>query len=355
MPQQEKKRTHKALPVYRINKHITYMRTAISVIIPMYNATGFIGKCLHSVFNQTFTNFEIILIDDCSTDNSIDIAKNLISTAPSHLRERITLLKNDKNSGQSFSRNRGIDAAVGEWLYFMDSDDEITNDCFETLIAKVEEGVEMVIGNYKMIGYQKIDPFSIEEGIYYPDKIIPQQLHWQIYTMPWNKLISKEFIKKHNLYFRPGLIHEDNLWSFCSAFCFNKISVSQKKTYIYYIREGSTERSNTKEFHEENLFNVQLYMLEFLYTNKTINKKACRKHHRAIYKFVEKEIRNFILQPLYREDQEKSFDRYKAVRNTNHWSFKNLLTIFLWNKHPLRALHCLLSHERGHKLYIKKF
>ncbi len=327
------------------------MKAAISVIIPMYNATEFIGRCLHSVFNQTFTDFEIILIDDCSTDNSIDVAKELISNAPGYLKERITLLKNEKNSGQSFSRNKGIDTAKGEWLYFMDSDDEITPDCFEALMAKAEEGVDMVIGNYKMVGYQKIDPFSVEEGIYYPDKIIPLQLYWQIYTMPWNKLISKAFIKKHDLYFRPGLIHEDNLWSFCSAFCFNKISVCQKKTYIYYIREGSTERSNSKEFHEEHLFNVQLYMLEYLYNNKTINKEACKKHHRAIYKFVEREVRELIMQPWHRGDWKKSYDRYKKIRNSSHWSLRNLFTIALWRKHPIRSLHCLLPYKWGYKLY----
>lgn len=329
--------------------------TTISVIVPVYNAVEFIERCLQSLFNQSYKNFEVILIDDCSTDDTIATTQNIINRAPSFLQGKIKFLKNEKNSGQSFSRNRGIDAATGEWLYFMDSDDEITTDCFETLTAKIKEGVEMVIGNYKMVGFQDIAPFSMEEKEYNDDTIIPYQLKWQIYTMPWNKLISSAFVRKHNLYFKVGLIHEDNLWSFCSAFCFNKISVSQKKTYIYYIREGSTERSNTKEFHEENLFNVQLHMLEYLYTNQTINKSACKRHHRAIHKFVEKEIRNFILQPLYREDPKKSFDRYKAVRNTGHWSFKNFLTIFLWNKNPLRALHCLLSHERGHKLYSKKF
>lgn len=325
--------------------------TTISVIVPVYNAVEFIERCLQSLFNQSYKNFEVILIDDCSTDDTIETTQNIINRAPSFLQGKIKFLKNEKNSGQSFSRNRGIDAATGEWLYFMDSDDEITTDCFKTLTAKIKKGVEMVIGNYKMVGFQDIAPFSMEEKEYNDDTIIPYQLKWQIYTMPWNKLISSAFVRKHNLYFKVGLIHEDNLWSFCSAFCFNKISVSQKKTYIYYIREGSTERSNTKEFHEENLFNVQLHMLEYLYTNKTINKGACKRHHRAIHKFVEKEIRNFILQPLYREDQEKSFDRYKAVRNTNHWSFKNFLTIFLWNKHPLKQFHFILPYKIGYKLY----
>lgn len=325
----------------------------ISVIIPIYNATSFIERCLWSIFKQSIQNFEIILIDDCSNDDTVSVVLDLIKRAPAHLHNRITFLQNCQNLGQSFSRNRGIKFSKGRYLFFVDSDDEISYNCLEVLSKKLDCDTEMVIGNYKMVGYQNISSFTLKEGIYCSKEIIPLQLKWEIYTMPWNKLISKSFIVQHELYFQEGLIHEDNLWSFCCAFCFKKIAVVQEYTYTYYIREGSTERSNTREFHEENLFRVQLYTLQYLFKNQTVNRKL--RYRKDIYKFIEREIKNFIIVPYINGDIEKATYRYSRLREVSGYSLWHFIFMRLGIKSFKRTLHYFMPLQKGFRYYIKKY
>ena len=88
----------------------------VSVIMPCYNAAQYIADSIDSVISQTYKNWELIIIDDCSTDNSTEIIKKYDD-------ERIVLLHNEKNSGAAITRNNGIDIARGEWMAFLDSDD----------------------------------------------------------------------------------------------------------------------------------------------------------------------------------------------------------------------------------------
>ena len=325
----------------------------VTIIIPVYNSSQFIARSLRSVFNQTYKDFEIILIDDHSSDNSISKIEQLKAEAPPFLQGKIKLLRNNKNRGQSFSRNKGIEAAKGEWIFFLDSDDEITPDCLETLTQHCNKH-EMVIGNYKIKGKQNsIGAFTLEEGEYHADTIIPLQLDWKIYTMVWNKLIKKEFIIKHRLYFLEGVIHEDNLWSFCSAFCLEKIYITQNKTYTYHIRVNSTERSHSEEFHQENLFNVQINMLKFLYGSDTLNQSAVDKHKKEIHRFMEKQIRNLIIKAPKASASNKAKERYCLVRNcTAHWSLERYFKFGLSSKYFIRNLHFLFPSKVGFHFYL---
>lgn len=89
----------------------------VSIIIPNYNYASYLEECINSVIGQTYKNIEIIIIDDCSNDNSIEIIENL------QQKFDIKLIRNTENSGVSFSRNKGIEAATGEYICFLDPDD----------------------------------------------------------------------------------------------------------------------------------------------------------------------------------------------------------------------------------------
>lgn len=94
------------------------MKALVSIITPLYNSETFISDTITSVINQTYSNWELILIDDCSTDNTIKIAENFISK-----NHRIKLLKNESNQGAAISRNKGIMASKGDYIAFLDADD----------------------------------------------------------------------------------------------------------------------------------------------------------------------------------------------------------------------------------------
>jgi glycosyltransferase involved in cell wall biosynthesis len=126
----------------------------VPIIIPVYNFESYIERCLLSALNQTYQNIEIILVDDCGQDNSMSVARRVAENHPNG--HKIIFLKHEQNRGLSATRNTGINAATGDYVYFFDSDDEITLDCIETLVKPLEkQKFNIVIGNYRVTGTTK--------------------------------------------------------------------------------------------------------------------------------------------------------------------------------------------------------
>lgn len=109
--------------------------STVTVIIPCYNAETHISKCLEALEKQTFTDFDVIFIDDCSSDNTLNIIDNFLRNT--HLN--IKILKNEKNSGPAFSRNRGITAADGKYIAFCDSDDWYDSEYLSYMVSAANE------------------------------------------------------------------------------------------------------------------------------------------------------------------------------------------------------------------------
>ena len=112
------------------------MKPIVSVIVPAYNAEKTIEKCLDSLLNQTLKSIEIIVINDCSKDNTLKILKKY--------KSKIKLLDNKKNLGPAGSRNRGLDAATGDYIGFVDSDDWVALNMFELMSSKMDDEVDLV-------------------------------------------------------------------------------------------------------------------------------------------------------------------------------------------------------------------
>ena len=130
----------------------------ISVIVPMYNSEKYLQTCISSILNQTFTDFELILVDDCSTDRTLEIAKSFSDS-------RIKILQTEKNSGNpGLARNVGIDAARGEFVYFVDSDDAIIIRALEILHNKITETDSDIVYSYKWM-IPSNNEFSTLEGL----------------------------------------------------------------------------------------------------------------------------------------------------------------------------------------------
>src|SRR5690606_39724837 len=99
----------------------------VSIIIPIYNVGAFVKECILSVLNQSYQNLEVILIDDCGTDDSLIIAEKVIENHPR--ASQLSIIRHNRNRGISATRNTGISAATGEYIFFLDSDDKISLDC----------------------------------------------------------------------------------------------------------------------------------------------------------------------------------------------------------------------------------
>ena len=109
----------------------------ISIIIPVYQVSDYVERCIRSVMSQTFTDIECIIVDDATVDDSMVKCQKLIDEYDGRIQFR--LLHHEKNRGLSAARNTGTKAATGEYVFYLDSDDEITSDCIEKMMLLAEK------------------------------------------------------------------------------------------------------------------------------------------------------------------------------------------------------------------------
>lgn len=213
----------------------------ITIVVPVYNVEQYIGDCLASITAQTYTGgIECLLIDDCTPDGSCAIIENFIKEYNGAITFK--LLHHTRNRGLSAARNTGIDAATGDYIYFLDSDDELMPNTIALLSTALKENsYDLVIGNYQIIGTDKeYPPLLLDTGEIKTNKNIRElYFGYQWYVMAWNKLCNLNFIRKHQLYFKESLLNEDNLWSFQLACEAQSMYVVNENTYKYKVRESS--------------------------------------------------------------------------------------------------------------------
>jgi glycosyltransferase involved in cell wall biosynthesis len=216
----------------------------VSIIIPIYNVESYVERCLLSVLNQTYDDIEIILVDDCGQDKSMEIANQVIQNHRN--RYRTAVLKHLHNRGLSAARNTGIKAATGDYLYFLDSDDELPLIAIETLaFLAMKYNPDFVIGNISTTNTNRDYSLQMKniEFIEGNTKILNLFSQGKWHEMAWNKLINKEFVLNNNLYFYEGLYHEDALWSFQLATKTKSMAVAYLPTYIYHVRKNSISQN----------------------------------------------------------------------------------------------------------------
>ena len=213
----------------------------ITIVIPVYNVAPYVGDCIRSVISQTWQGgLECIFVDDCGTDNSMEVVRQMIQNDHGQIEFRI--VSHGQNRGLSAARNTGIDAATGDYVYFLDSDDEMTPDCIEALAQPLEqERVDMTIADYRVVGSGMPQiPLDFPDGCVLRGNEVThayRQKEW--YVMSVNKLYRTSFLNQYGLRFREGIIHEDELWSFQIACMAKSMAIVRKETYIYKLREGS--------------------------------------------------------------------------------------------------------------------
>lgn len=235
------------------------MHPLVTISIPLYKCEEFLKACLESVQAQTYPNIEVTLINDQTSDNSVEIAESFIND--NDLKNwRIYHL--EKNSGLSVVRNKGIDTAQGKYLFFLDSDDEISLNAIELMVEIAEaEQVEMVVGDVDTIDANtglSSEIFSSKtrsKKITGNCEILQHFVDGKYPTSSWNKLVLLNFLKENKLYFTPGLFAQDALQSFQTALKLNSIGFLHKKTYRYYLHENSVIHNRKKE-HFDNWFTI---------------------------------------------------------------------------------------------------
>jgi len=185
----------------------------VSIIIPVYKVERYIERCLLSVMRQDCQgiSMECILVDDCTPDDSMSIAEKLLEGYSGDVEFRI--VHHEKNLGLSAARNTGMRKATGKYLFFLDSDDYITDDCMrkQTDVVRACPEVQVVKGNHK--GRGEVLTERIPKGVLDKDTLLVLLYRGFMPIMAWNTLIKKSLVEQWNLSFREGLVFEDNLWT----------------------------------------------------------------------------------------------------------------------------------------------
>lgn len=201
----------------------------VSVIIAVYNEEKRLDKCIHSVIDQIYQNFEIIIVNDGSTDGSAEIIQKYVDAYGTKI-----VGINKENGGQGSARNRGIDIAGGKYITFLDSDDYIEKDYLQILVSTAEKyECDMVCsGQHKV----KEDGEIVDSILYKAQdgKCLTRRLNIS------GKLYLTSYIKENDVSFPEGKTYEDNSFNLQMFFLTNKIYFLEYAGYYQVVHEGST-------------------------------------------------------------------------------------------------------------------
>lgn len=200
----------------------------ITVIIPAYNASDFISDCLRCILTQSVNDLEVIVVDDGSIDNTLELAQ-----AVAMQDKRVKVIAKE-HAGQAAARNRALEEAQGEYIAFIDADDTIEEDYFQILLEGIGEN------DVLQFGYQRVTTDDI---------VIRQDCPWTIYkhTSPCTRLFRREFIERNHLRFPEGMIYEDVVFTMHMWMAQPTFDIIHYAGYHYFLNPTSTTAHHKRE------------------------------------------------------------------------------------------------------------
>ena len=256
----------------------------VTVVVPFYNVEPYIEKCIKSIMEQSYGNIEILCIDDCGQDNSVEIVKNLAKKDP-----RIKLIRHKKNKGLGGARNTGLKKASGEYILFVDSDDWISSNCISSVVNKMNStGANSVwfkadfwldsCNQKKAMDFNTYF-LNLKEGYY----VIDHNNISSFIIATWNKAYRTDFLRKNKLNWRENIIYED-VEFYWKMFTLSPIVyILDKHLYIYRQRPDSIMQRPSNGIEKPlAAFLVTSAVAEYLKKQSLFNK-----YKSAYYKYVD--------------------------------------------------------------------
>ncbi len=239
----------------------------VSIIMPVYGVEDYVGKSIESIEAQTFTNWELLAVDDGSPDKSGEVCDAYAEKDP-----RIKVIHKE-NGGAPSARNVAIDKADGDYLYFMDSDDWTEKTMLEDMVKIAEENNSQLVvaGYYIDTYYNDTEKYTQEQSV--PSKVFESQQEFRenahklfdqnlLYT-PWNKLFKADYIKQNKLYF-PNTFWDDFPFNLSVIADIERVAVTDKKYYHFIRKRAESETAKYRsdmydKREEENGWLINLY------------------------------------------------------------------------------------------------
>jgi len=257
------------------------MNDKISIIIPIYNAREYLKECIESVLFQSYDNWQLILIDDGSTDNSIQICNKYLFDS------RIKLIRSNHLGLPGRVRNIGIKNAIGKYIFFMDSDDYIEKNTLELLYKfHTENKADLTVCNFKKIKNDKVEKrtdnvilnnwlLNKNDIISHAITTLDQQNKNMLFVLCWGKLYDTSIIKNNNILFNKELYtYEDIEFNFNYLKHVNRVYYTSDVLYNYRIHNSATFTIDFKRFFNnvDSLKSIRTFFVDYL-DKKTLSKK----------------------------------------------------------------------------------
>lgn len=228
----------------------------ISVIVPVYKVEPYLDKCITSIVQQTYSDLEIILVDDGSPDNCPAMCDRW---AEKDARIRVI---HKENGGLSSARNAGLRVAAGEFVLYVDSDDYIEPDSCQQLLAAMQEGVDFVVGSFleERDGQTVVHSHTdLEDGKVYSSRefVIRSIRKNEWYASAWLNLYRRSFLLNHSLFYKEGILFEDTQLVLKLYLSAEKVACISYPFYHYMVRGGSIMPSGKQEFMADTI--VEIY------------------------------------------------------------------------------------------------
>ncbi len=244
-----------------------------SVVIPVYNVEPYIDKCLNSVFGQNQQEIEIIIVDDGSTDGSMDLVREYMKE-----KHNIKIIQQE-NRGLGAARNTGLKNAIGKYIYFLDSDDLISPDTLETCFQCAEKDNLQVVffdafpfldgqdngGGIQKNLYDRRRIILNHNEVYTGSSFFQQYVSKKGFLVPvWLQYVNRDFLIKNNIVFQEGILHEDIAYTFKLILLAERIKYLPRLFYQRRIRAGSITQGGVIEKRIEGHFSAINKMIDDL-------------------------------------------------------------------------------------------
>ncbi len=287
----------------------------ISIIVPVYNAEKYLSDCITSILNQTYKDFQLILVNDGSIDKSLDICKTYRDS------DHRILVAEQQNSGVSAARNYGLSIAKGEYIFFVDADDKLENTALEDLInVALNNASDIVIGGFRVEGRRVVNDTEVLDE--YKGNVNKSQLLKLMVSMNkkrirenvWRCLFAKSLLDENEIHFRVGMkIAEDYLFFLQAVDCAEKIYILPKELYVYYANTCSVTSRYIDSLH-----------MDMEYVDEWIKDNLCNKYPEIKAGYFERLVNTYLRSiqnlclpnsPYSIKDRIKELKRFSENRN----------------------------------------
>ena len=239
----------------------------VSIIIPLYNKALYIEEALKSCMNQSYKDIEIVVVDDCSTDGSYEIAKQVLN----NYNGKYLLLQNEINSGSGATRNNGLKCCSGTKVFFMDADDILYKDAIKMLIMYATTNSAYLI---EPLDFKVLPEWKVSDGSVHQLKTAPQQA--------WGILINKQILLNHNIWFTTKTnVGDDNLFSSDLFGVCDIYTIGLK--YYGFRKQVSGSLTSGDWLNYEKDIKIQRFVIQLMHEKISYNDTPNQKRERIIF------------------------------------------------------------------------